>query len=129
VSVNQRIKKILEGKKLNKEYIEEHIGIGKDTLSNYQDTKYNLPKPFNFMKWLFKEYPNLNPHWLFFGEEPQFIDFNKIKQEDLQDRVKKLEEARAAEPTLEKINELINQLEKSVTNLSKRIDEIEDFKK
>ena len=127
--MNQRIKKLLEGKKFNKEYIEEHIGIGKDTFSNYQDIKYKLPKPFNFMKWLFKEYPNLNPHWLFFGEEPQFIDINKIKQDDLQDRVKKLEEARVAEPTLEKINELITQLEKSVTNLSKRIDEMEGLKK
>jgi len=124
--VNQRIKKLLEGKKFNKAYIEAHIGIGKDTLGNYQDAKYSLPKPFNFMKWLFKEFPNLNPHWLFFGEEPQFIDFKKIKQDDLQNRVKKLELAKTSEPTLDKMNELIEQLEKSISKLSERIDKIED---
>ena len=62
MTVNQRIKIILVSYNIDEKKIHSEIGMSSKMVKKYIDGE-SLPN-YNFISWLFKKVPNLNPKWL-----------------------------------------------------------------
>lgn len=115
MTINQRIKVLLVSQNVDEKKIHTEINMSSRMVKNYIDED-KVPN-YNFLKWLFTQFKQLNPQWLFNGEDPMFLPALAVdKKEGLAQRVI------AVEKELGKLKALLDRTDERLATIEKNTD-------
>jgi len=113
--VHLRIKKLLKLSEFSIADISAKIATSESTIRNVKAGR-NEPS-VAFLKFLFTEFPNLNPKWLFFGEGEMLLTEEKLTENQM--RIDLLEKK------LQELQPLVKSLKKKLDSFIDGFDEVD----
>ena len=102
MNVSQRIRKIIDTKKITVKYFCERVDASRDAV-NQMFRKETEPR-LKLIENILREFPDINPYWLILGEGEMWV-FDKTEAEGLEKEVRALKE---------KLEVIIKRLEKEL---------------
>lgn len=113
MTVNQRIKILIESEKDKGITLHKHIGVGSGTLGNITGERKSKPG-FKVIQAILKKYRNLNPYWLILGEGEMWLSQENAKSDTVEMSKSDIQEIRSllreVFERMDKQDELIEEL-------------------
>jgi len=120
-SINQRIKELIEYKKLSQDQFAFELGIKKQQVSNW--VKFVEKVPEKHLITVIKKYPDINARWLFLGEGSMVEGEDSKIEGNIQDQ--KSDYRKACEEkdlTIKCLSDHINTLKETIASKQQVID-------
>ncbi|MCU0436666.1 MAG: transcriptional regulator [Raineya sp.] len=80
-TVNERIKRLMDYKKMNKSSFAKEIKISPQTLQNIVEGRQNNPS-FEVISKIVNRFDDINPKWLILGKGEKFINKETLKEKE-----------------------------------------------
>jgi len=113
--VHLRIKKLLKLTEFSVADIAAKIATSESTIRNFKAGR-NEPS-VDFLKFLFSEFPELNPKWLFFGEGEMMLTLKKYSENQFRIEI--------LEGKMQEIQPLVKSLKKKLDQFVNDFEEID----